>query len=232
MSAIGALVAGLGLLQAPAVEGVVHSSAGEPIAYAQIRVLDHSAADWTDADGRYRLEGLEPGRWRLRVMHTAHEPMDVEVLVPGDRPVRLDITLETRPAPTPEPLHDFEPFRVEYTLPALLNTEEISRRIQDRYTPELVDRGIGGDAVLRLWLDERGQVVRGVISSSSGNARLDSIALAVSDRMRFRPARSQDQAVRVIVRIPVSFTLPDTLPVIEVERAGGGSGERTGEGSG
>ncbi|MDX1673916.1 MAG: TonB family protein [Longimicrobiales bacterium] len=224
MSALGALVAVLGLLQAPAVEGEVRSAGGDPIPYAQIQVLDHSAADWTDANGQYRLEGLDRGRWRLRVMHTAHEPLDVEVVVPGDRPIRLDITLEARPAPTPDPLYDFEPFQVEYTLPALLNTEEVARRIQARYTPELVDRGIGGEAVMRLWLDERGQVVRGVISSSSGNARLDSIALAVSDRMRFRPARSQDQAVRVIVRIPVSFTLPDTLPVIEVERAGDETG--------
>ena len=197
-------------LQPAAVEGVVRSAgSGDPIAYAPVRVANDSASDWTDARGRYRLEGLERGWWRLRIVHTAHDPLDVEVFVPGNRPVRLDMELEARPAPTPEPLYDFEPFQVEYTLPALLNTDEITRRIQERYTPELVDRGLGGEAVLRLWLDERGQVVRSVVSQSSGTARLDSIALEVSDRMRFRPAKNRDEAVRVIVRIPVTFTVPD-----------------------
>ena len=223
MSAVVAAVALLGLLQTPTVEGVVRSAgSGEPIAYAQVRVLNAPVADWTDETGRYRLDGLVPGRWQLQVVHAAHDPLDLEVLVPGDRPVRLDVVLEARPAPTPEPLYDFEPFRVEYTLPALLNTEEVRRRIQQRFTPVLLDRSDDAEAVLRLWLDERGQVVRSVLSESSGVGRLDSIALDVSEWMRFRPARNRDQPVRVIVRIPVSFTRPDSAG--EAEGAGSPGG--------
>lgn len=228
MSAVAVLVLALAAPQVHggAIEGVVRSAgSGDPIAYAEILVMGDSAADWTDDQGRYRLEELERGWWQLRVVHMAHQPLEVEVFVPGDRTLRLDITLEPRPEPTPEPLSDFEPFRVEYTLPALLNTVEVTRRIQERYPPELVDRGVGGEAVLRLWLDERGQVVRSVVSESSGVARLDSIALEVSDRMRFRPAKNQDQAVRVIVRIPVSFTVPDsTVEPTERGLAGRSSG--------
>lgn len=231
MSAVAFLVAALVVPQgpggapAPAVEGVVRSAgSGDPIAYAEILVMGDSAADWTDDRGRYRLEELERGWRQLRVVHTAHDPLDVEVFVPGDRTLRLDIALEARPEPTPEPLYDFEPFQVQYTLPALLNAEEMTRRIQERYTPALVDRGIGGEAVLRLWLDERGQVVRSVISESSGTPRLDSIALQVSDEMRFRPAKNRDDPVRVIVRIPVSFTVPDST----VESTAGEPEERPG----
>lgn len=220
MTGAAALVAALGLLQAPAVEGVVRSSDGdEPIAYAQIRVVSDTAADWTNARGEYRLEGLEPGRWKLRIVHTAHDSLDLEVFVPRDRSLRLDITLNARAAPTQAPLYDFEPFQVEYTLPSLLNTEEVTRRIQARYPPDLVRRGIGGEAVLRLWLDERGQVVRTLVSASTGIARLDSIAVAVSDRMRFRPARSGDRPARVIVRIPVTFTVPDST-LLRIDSAG------------
>jgi TonB family protein len=219
---VAAVVMALGVqapAQAAAVTGVVRSSeGGAPIAYAQIRVLNDTVADWTDDTGAYRLEGLTAGRWELRVVHAGHDPLELEVTVPPDRPVRLDITLEARAAPTPEPLHDFEPFQVEYTLPSLVNTDEVRRQIQMAYPRDLVRRGVGGEAVLRIWLDERGQVARTVVYMSTGVDRLDSLAVAVSDRMRFRPAKSRDQPVRVIVQIPVTFTVPDTVRT----RVGGG----------
>lgn len=199
------------LPQVTAVEGVVRSSDdGDPIPYAQVRVLGDSVSDWTGTDGAYRLEGLPRGDWRIRVVHPGHDSLEVQVRVPGDRPVRLDLTLAALPGPAVDALSDFEPFQVAYTLPALSNHEEVARLIQQRYPPELANRGIGGEAVLRLWLDERGRVVRSLLSASSGQAALDSIALQVSEQMRFRPAKNRDQMVRVIVRIPVLFTVPDS----------------------
>ncbi len=211
MTLLAAVLAAAVGFQGPAVEGVVRSSTGQPIPYAQVRVVDDSVSDWTDAQGQYRLQGLTRGRWHVRVVHPGHEPLDVEVVVAGDRAIHLDVTLAARPGPTPEPLADFEPFRVAYTLPALLNSEEVALLVQQRYPDDLARLGIGGEAVLRLWLDERGQVVRSQLSSSSGAAALDSIALEISDRMRFRPAKNRDDAVRVIVRIPVFFTVPDSV---------------------
>lgn len=211
MIAAVALTAALALPQAPAVEGVVRSTDGEPIAYAQVRVVDDSTADWTDDAGRYELDGLSRGSWHVQIVHPRHDSLDLDVFVPGDRPVHLDITLDARPRPTEEPLSDFQPFQIEYTLPAVLNSEEISRLIQDRYPADLVALGIEGEVVLLVWLDERGQVVRSTLSSSSGLTALDSIVLEVSDRMRFRPAKSGTHGVRVIVRVPVSFTVPDSV---------------------
>ena len=206
------LAASAAFQAAQAIEGMVLTAADDrPIAYAHVRVVGDSAADWTDARGNYRLEGLPRGRWRIRVAHPAHDSLDLEVFVPGDRDVRLDIALEARPGPAAAPLADFEPFQVAYTLPALLNSDEITAIIQRRYPTELVERRIGGESVLRLWLDERGQVVRGVLSSSSGQPALDSLALEVSDSMRFRPAKNREDMVRVIVRIPVIFQVPAPL---------------------
>ncbi|NIP82956.1 MAG: TonB family protein [Gemmatimonadetes bacterium] len=187
------------------------SDDGRPIPYAQVRVMGDSISDWTDDAGAYRLEGLTRGPWRIRVVHPGHDSLDLRVVVPGDRAVRLDVTLAARPGPSVDALSDFEPFQVAYTLPALLNPAEVSHMIQQQYPAELAARGIGGEAVLRLWLDERGRVVRSLLSASSGQAALDSIALSISEQMRFRPAKNRDQMVRVIVRIPVLFTVPDSV---------------------
>lgn len=198
--------------QATALEGVIRSTDGDrPIAYAQVRVVGDSISDWTDDSGTYRLEGLARGQWRIRVLHPGHDSLEMQVYIPGDRAVHLDVTLEALPGPAVDALSDFEPFQVAYTLPALLNPDEVARLVQQRYPPGLAALGIGGETVLRLWLDERGRVVRSLISASSGEAALDSIALDVSDRMRFRPAKNRDQTVRVIVRIPLMFTVPDSV---------------------
>lgn len=210
------LLSGVSLLplQAGILEGVVLTSDGNrPLAYARVQVLGDSIVDWTDEQGNYRLEGLARGEWPLRVAHPGHDSLELAVFVPGNRPVRLDLTLDARPGPVVDGLVDFEPFQVEYTLPALLNAAETAALMQRLYPPELTHRRIGGEAVLRLWLDERGRVVKSILSSSSGQPALDSIALAVADSMRFRPARSREDSVRVIVRIPVLFTVPeDSVP--------------------
>ena len=195
-------------IQSGVVAGVVRSSGTRtPLAYARVQVLDDSIADWTDDEGNYRLTGLSVGDLELRVIHPGHDSLDVALSLPGDRPVRLDVTLEARPGPAVDALADFEPFQVDFTLPALTNGAEISALLQELYPPALMQQG-GGEAVLRIWLDERGRVVRSIISSSSGHSALDSIALTVSDSMRFRPAKNRQEGVRVYVRIPIVFTVP------------------------
>ena len=199
------------------VAGVVRSSEGrEPVAYARVQVLGDSIADWSDADGTYRLTGLSVGAIELRIAHPGHDSLRVALSIPPDRPVRLDITLDARPGPAVDALADFEPFQVDFTLPALANPDQISALLHELYPPELMRRGVGGEAVLRIWLDEAGRVVRSIVSSSSGHPALDSIALTVSDSMRFRPARNRQEGVRVYVRIPILFT----VPAVSVQPAG------------
>lgn len=198
--------------QAGSVHGVIRSSdGGGPVAYANIEVIGHAAADWSDDAGEYQLAGLPGGRWRILVAHPSHDSLTLDVLVPAERGIALDLTLRARPGPAVDALADFEPFHVEYTLPALLNTEEVTALIRGQYPPRLAEQGIGGETTLWLWLDERGLVVRSVVSRSSGHLALDSVAGTVANRMRFRAARNRDDPVRVIVQIPVSFRIPDVV---------------------
>lgn len=199
------------LAQGAGLEGVVRSGgSGAPVAYAQVRVVEDTLFAWTNDSGEYRLEGLHRGAWTIRVVHPGHDSLDLGVVVPGDRNVRLDVILHGRSDVEEDALAGFEPFQVQYTLPALLNSAAVSAMIQRRYPSELARQGIGGETVLWIWLDERGRVVRSRVSSSSGQPRLDSIALAISDSMQFRPARNREDPVRVIVQMPVQFTVPDT----------------------
>ena len=191
------------------VRGVIRSSEqGRPVAYANIEVVGRGVSDWTDAGGEYALDDLPEGRWRIRVVHPNHDSLSFEVFVPAGRGLALDLTLRARAGPAVDALRDFEPFRVEYVLPALLNGEEVTALIGRQYPTALLDVGATGETVLRLWLDERGQVVRGLVSRSSGYPALDSVAEKVAQKMKFRPAKNRDEAVRVIVQIPVVFTAP------------------------
>jgi TonB family protein len=56
-------------------------------------------------------------------------------------------------------------------------------------------------------LDESGGVVRAEIGRSSGYALFDEAALEVVDAMRLAPARNRGAPVRVIVTVPVRFTV-------------------------
>lgn len=192
------------------VEGVVRGSSDrERLPYARVQVVGDTIADWTDERGEYRLEGVRRGPRTIQVMHPGHDTLAVAATIADERPVRLDVTLEPRPGPQRDALADFEPIRVEFTLPALLNGAEVAALLHRMYPTDLARAPFDGEAVLRLWLDETGQVVRSAIASSSGHRALDSIALIVADSMRFRPARREQDGVRVIVQMPLTFLAPD-----------------------
>ena len=68
-----------------------------------------------------------------------------------------------------------------------------------------------GDVTLRLFVDAEGAVVADStrIEQPSGNASLDSAALAGATRLRFRPARRGGIAIPVAMLFPVHFRHPD-----------------------
>lgn len=81
------------------VRGVIRSDLEDrPLEFAAVEVVGESRRmAWSGRDGSYRLAGIEPGRRTLRVTHTGHERLEVEVRVPEDGEVVLDVTLEVRP---------------------------------------------------------------------------------------------------------------------------------------
>jgi TonB family protein len=90
--------------------------------------------------------------------------------------------------------------------PELMNIRDVERALVRNYPPLLRDAGIGGTTTLWFFIDERGNVVRTQLHTSSGYAALDEAASKVADVMRFSPAKNRDKIVQVWVEIPIVFT--------------------------
>ena len=79
------------------------------------------------------------------------------------------------------------------------------------YPVAVYQQRIEGTVILRLFVDERGELVADStrIAEGSGNAALDSAALAGVAAMRFAPARRDNAPVATAFIQPVHFRLPD-----------------------
>jgi TonB family protein len=76
-----------------------------------------------------------------------------------------------------------------------------------RYPTTLLEKGIEGRVLLRLYVDSAGKVVPDStrIAESSGYPALDSAALAGSPELRFSPALHQGQPIAARFLQPVQF---------------------------
>lgn len=76
-----------------------------------------------------------------------------------------------------------------------------------RYPQALLDQGIEGQVLLRLFVDSSGKVIPDStrIAESSGYPALDSAALAGSPELRFSPALQQGRPVAAPFLQPVQF---------------------------
>jgi protein TonB len=83
-----------------------------------------------------------------------------------------------------------------------------------RYPQALLDQGIEGQVLLRLYVDSAGNVVPDStrIAESSGYPALDSAAVAASPELRFSPALHQGLPVAAPFIQPVQFRSPRTRP--------------------
>lgn len=90
-------------------------------------------------------------------------------------------------------------------LPTLRNQAQVEEALKRHYPPLLRDAGIGGTAMVQLWIDETGAVRRHEVAKSSGHQALDAAAQSVAAMMRFEPARENGQPKPVVVQIPVRF---------------------------
>jgi bla regulator protein BlaR1 len=99
-----------------------------------------------------------------------------------------------------------EPTFTPYTAkPELLNREEVGRLLKQAYPPMLRETGIGGTAVLWVFVDEQGQVQNTRVTKSAGEPALDRAAEVVMRQMRFQPAENDGQVVSVWIQLPVTF---------------------------
>jgi TonB family protein len=76
-----------------------------------------------------------------------------------------------------------------------------------RYPAALLEQGIEGQVLLRLYVDSLGQVIPDStrLEESSGYPALDSAALAASPELRFSPALHQGRPIAAPFIQPVQF---------------------------
>lgn len=102
---------------------------------------------------------------------------------------------------------DEEPVRGRGQAPVLRNRAGIARALEELYPADLGHQGIGGEAVLWLFVDEEGDVAFRQIQTSSGECQFDTAVLLISEQFRFRPASNPDGSkVAAWVALPINFS--------------------------
>jgi periplasmic protein TonB len=118
--------------------------------------------------------------------------------------------VRTEPTGNPDPTaHDenwvYSPEMVEER-PTLNNAGETGRLLERYYPPVYAEAGVAGRTVVELIVEANGRVRPGSVRVvESSHEQFADAALRVAERMRFRPAKIGDQAVAVIVQVPIDW---------------------------
>jgi periplasmic protein TonB len=104
------------------------------------------------------------------------------------------------------PGHIYEVEQVT-TPPRPTNVQQLGWLLEREYPSALRDAGIGGSVTAKLIIGEAGNVVHADISQRSGYPELDAATLRVVRALNFRPARIGNTPVRVVVELPVRWTI-------------------------
>lgn len=90
--------------------------------------------------------------------------------------------------------------------PSLANGGEVSRLFERFYPRVLADQGVGGRVMLELIVEADGRVRPGSVRVvSATNPQFSDATMRIVERFRFRPARVGEQAVPVMVTIPIDW---------------------------
>ncbi len=85
------------------IAGVVLDSLGKPVANATVRVAGGAPATTTDAEGKFRLEGVPAGEARVQVIGDGYRPLGFEFAIAPNVIVSLKLTLLPGPIAPPAP---------------------------------------------------------------------------------------------------------------------------------
>jgi Ca-activated chloride channel family protein len=78
----------------PAIIGFVHSTAGDPVPNATVRVVETGLEAQTGPDGRFELRGLQAGTYTLQVTAEGYDELErLDVRVTREETLRLDLVL-------------------------------------------------------------------------------------------------------------------------------------------
>ncbi|MBA3585738.1 MAG: carboxypeptidase regulatory-like domain-containing protein, partial [Gemmatimonadetes bacterium] len=102
---IGLLLAAA-LSVGPSVEGVsvrgrVVTEGQEPLAGVRIEIASERIVVWSDSTGSYEIKGLCPGQYAVRFSQFGYHPMELNLTVPEEGSLSLDVRLLARPIALP-----------------------------------------------------------------------------------------------------------------------------------
>ena len=106
------------------------------------------------------------------------------------------------------------PRYVYHTLaPKLANRWHVRRMLEDGYPADLRDAGIGGTAVVYVFVNTDGTVSEAVVKTGSGHASLDRVAVRAAKSARFLPASNEGIPVGIWIEMEMPFVVnPADLP--------------------
>lgn len=84
---------------------------------------------------------------------------------------------------------------------------KLVKQVAPSYPESARKKGVEGMVVLKIVVNEAGKVDRVDLAKSSGNAALDSSAIAAVNKFEFSPGEKDGRPVKVQMVIPVSFKL-------------------------
>jgi protein TonB len=141
---------------------------------------------------------------QLAAQTPALEPADYAAPMPPPKPTPI-----LAPAQAPEPVQEAAKPLPLPSGPVTMASElsgACPERAAPSYPPQSNRLGETGTVVLRVELDEQGNVTDARVSNSSGFARLDEAALVAARKWHCNPASRNGQTVRVIPA-PIVFVL-------------------------
>lgn len=132
----------------------------------------------------------------LTIAAVTFQENPVEFLPPPPTTSVESVTLAEQPT--------FTPYEVK---PELTNAREMQSLLEKSYPAVYRNAGIGGKAVLWVFIDEKGEVRNTRVVTSTGFPELDAVAEGLlRERARFTPAYNRDQRVPVWIQIPIEFS--------------------------
>jgi len=89
------LVAGTAFAQTGSIEGTVRAASGDPIAGAQVTVVEARLATATDEAGRYVIEGVPVGSYTVRITAIGFQPTAIaDRKISAGQPITVNASLE------------------------------------------------------------------------------------------------------------------------------------------
>lgn len=137
--------------------------------------------------------------------YTGQGKQDGNVIVDNPPP-----SSEPTEAGNPEPVGDGEPMSLEMVeeRPELSNRSQAERLLRQNYPDLLRDAGVTGRTIVTMVIDAEGKVEPGSVRViESSHEAFSDPAVKVAERMRFRPAKLNRQAVPVLITLPIEWKI-------------------------